>query len=335
LRQFPEDFAVEEILGFEPDGEGEHSFVQVEKRGLNTADVERQLAGIAGVPPRDIGFSGMKDKHAVTRQWFSVGLAGREEPDWTQLNGDQITVLHTARHRKKLRRGVHRANRFRLRLRGVTGDREELVQRLQRVAAEGVPNYFGEQRFGRRGDNITAGKAWLIGGGRAPRRAKRGIYLSALRALLFNSLLAEKVVGDDWQSPGTGEVAMLAGSNSVFRCEDGDEDIEQRALKHDLHLALPLWGEGARREATAWQDWQEQVLAGEVALCEALVGEKLKLAYRPARLLADDLYWQFCDDDLTVGFELGSGGFATAVLRELAVYKDLTRQGSEAVGKQA
>ena len=147
--------------------------------------------------------------------------------------------------------------------------------------------------------------------------------------------LAEKVVGDDWKAPGTGEVAMLAGSNSVFRCEDGDEDIEQRALKHDLHLALPLWGEGARREATAWQDWQEQVLAGEVALCEALVSEKLKLAYRPARLLADDLYWQFCDDDLTVGFELGSGGFATSVLRELAVYKDLTRQGSEAVGKQA
>ncbi len=149
IRNIPEDFVVEEQLGFEPSGAGEHAFLFLQKRELNTQELAKHLAELAGVPERDVGFSGMKDRNAVTRQWFSVGLAGRAEPDWQRLEaGGNVRVLRSERHLRKLRRGVHRANRFSLVLREVSGALDAIEQRLQILRDRGAPNYFGEQRFG-------------------------------------------------------------------------------------------------------------------------------------------------------------------------------------------
>jgi tRNA pseudouridine13 synthase len=326
LRQQLEDFEVEEQLGFVPEGAGEHAFLFIEKRGLNSQDVVAQLSRVAGVHQREIGLSGMKDKHAVTRQWFSVGLAGRDCVDWTQLQSEQLSVLQQTWHRRKLRRGVHESNRFRITLRQLRGDRQALLARLEAVKVAGVPNYYGEQRFGIQGRNLELVRRWAAGQMRAPRRNQRGLYLSAARSYLFNRLLSARVQDHSWDKPLAGDVCILRGGNSLFCCEQPDADIGLRAGSGDLSPGLPLWGRGtAIASAARWQAYEE-VLLEETLLREFLLDQGLDLAWRTARLLPDDFCWEFCDDDaLVLEFRLQPGGFATAVLRELVDYTDQTR----------
>jgi tRNA pseudouridine13 synthase len=323
LRVRPEDFQVEEQLGFEPEGEGEHAFLLIEKRGLNTMDVARMLARLAGVPLRDLGYAGLKDRRAQTRQWFSIGLAGRKEPDWSSLENEQLRVLKSSRHRRKLRRGVHRGNRFRLTLRELSDGSEALPSRLQQVREQGVPNYFGEQRFGFDGGNLEAGLSWLRGHTGKPERHLRGIYLSALRSFLFNQLLAERVKSKRWQLPAAGDVCMLSGSNSFFAAEQVDPELSARGSRGDIHVGLPLWGTGTPKcSEQLWQE-QQQTLAEYEEICQFLLRQNMQLDWRAARLLPDDFCWQFCDDGtLVLEFSLATGGYATALLRELVCYKN-------------
>ncbi|MDZ7782516.1 MAG: tRNA pseudouridine(13) synthase TruD [Halioglobus sp.] len=135
IRSQADDFQVTELLGFEPCGEGEHVYLLLEKRNLNTRDVVERIAALSGVRVRDIGYCGLKDRNARARQWFSIGLAGRSQPDWSALQAQGgIRVLQQCRHRRKLRRDSHRGNRFSLRLRDLRGDRALLEQRLERAA---------------------------------------------------------------------------------------------------------------------------------------------------------------------------------------------------------
>jgi tRNA pseudouridine13 synthase len=317
LRVSNEDFQVREELGFEPDGEGEHALLLVEKNGLNTQDVVLELSRVAGRPQRDIGYSGLKDKHACCQQWFSVGLAGKDEPDWRALESDALTLMRVEKHRKKLRRGVHRRNHFVITLRGLQVDRERLEQGLQLLGQQGVPNYFGEQRFGYQGGNIDSALAWMRGESAPPRRQRRGFYLSAARSALFNIQLATRVEQDRWRAPEPGDRCLLNDTSSHFLHDGSDPDIKARADAGDLHLALPLWGKAGRDEPMNMPEHTE--------LCKFLEQQGLNLDYRAARLLADDFCWQFCDDDaLQLRFSLPRGGYATAVLRELVVYDDIS-----------
>ena len=163
IRGEPADFVVTEILNLDFSGDGEHDWLWIEKTGANTAWVGEQLAKHAGVHPRDVGFSGLKDRHAVTRQWYSVRRPTGAGSNWGALDIDGVRVLEQHRHQRKLKRGAHRANRFRIALRGgeVAAHSEQLVARLELIAAQGAPNYFGEQRFGRDGGNIAVGEAVL------------------------------------------------------------------------------------------------------------------------------------------------------------------------------
>ncbi|MFV8817673.1 tRNA pseudouridine(13) synthase TruD [Haliea sp. E17] len=318
LRTVPEDFRVEEQLGFEPEGQGEHAFLYLEKRELTTPELAEQLSTLSGVHPRDISFSGMKDRNAVTRQWFSVGLAGKPEPDWRGLEaGGQVRVLEATRHRRKLRRGVHRANRFAIRLRQLQGERAAIEQRLADIRAQGVPNYFGAQRFGRDGATLSQARSWMQRGGRISRN-RQSIYLSCLRSLLFNQLLATRVAAGNWNRLCAGDVCMLAGSHSLFAVGQPDAELERRCAEADLHPALPLWGKGRDALAQAAAGYREQ-LAGESAVCGFLEQKGLQLDWRASRLMADDFCWQFCEDDsLLLTFELGAGGFATALIAGFA-----------------
>lgn len=322
LRTEMQDFKVEELLGFSLSDRGEHAWLYIEKCGKNTLDIAEQLARFAGVKLADIGYAGLKDKHAITSQWFSIGLAGKADPDWRELNSDTLSILEVGRHQRKLRRGVHAANRFQIRLRSVTGDREQLQKRLGNISRNGVPNYFGEQRFGREGGNTAQALAWFCGKIRAPRsRHKRGLYLSAARAYLFNQFLASRVAAGNWSKPLPGDVCMLDGSRSFFVAEEINEEILHRLSGGDIHLGCPMWGRGQREAGAEVQALENKRLVENRELAQGLENQGLKLEYRSSRLLPNDFYWQFCEDEcIDLKFTLSRGGFATSVLREAVNY---------------
>ena len=318
LRAVPGDFRVYEELGFEPDGEGEHVFLQLEKTGLNTSDLAQRISSLSGIHLRDISFSGMKDRNAVTQQWFSVRMAGTAEPDWSELAGaGDVAVLQVCRHRRKLKRGVHRGNRFRLLLREVSGERSNIEQRLQAVRSRGAPNYFGEQRFGHGGSNLAQALRWVDTGGRRLSRNKRSLFLSVLRAQLFNLLLADRVRQGDWNQVLAGDTCILAGTRSQFFCAEPDAEIAGRCAAADLHPALPLWGRGIEKLVGEAQDRRVLAVDEFRAAGDFLLVQGLELDWRASRLIPDDFCWQFCDDgSLQLEFRLGAGSFATALLAE-------------------
>lgn len=321
LRVMPEDFMVEEILGYEADGGGEHVLLTVEKRGANTDWVARELARFAGVRPVAVGYAGLKDRHAVTRQAFSVQLAGRPEPDWSRFAHDGVRVLARARHGRKLRRGALQGNRFRLRLRDVAGDRERAEEVLQAVRLRGVPNYFGEQRFGRGGGNIEQARA--VFAGRRVNRHTRSLLVSAARSRLFNDVLAERVRRGAWDRPLDGEVWCLAGSRSWFGPEEFTPVLEQRLASGDIHPSGPLWGQGdppTRAEARAVE---LAAVEADRPLATGLERQGLDQDRRPLRLLPGDFSWQWPEPDvLQLDFSLPAGSYATVVARELVLAAD-------------
>lgn len=318
LRASPEDFRVDEEIGFPPAGNGQHVLLRLRKRSTNTGWLAGRLAALAGVAPVAVGYCGLKDRDAVTSQWFSVDLAGRPEPDWTALVADGVEVLSVARHDRKLRRGAHRANRFALVLREVEGDREAVEARLERLAAAGIPSYFGPQRFGREEENPDRALAMLRGEQRVRDRATRGLYLSAARAVVFNRVLAARVADATWDRALPGDVLMLDGRHSWFVAEPLPPDVLERVARGDLHPTGPLWGEGdppVRGEARVAEDTAR---AGCEAWCEGLARAGLEQDRRALRVMARDLAWTWLSEgNLELAFTLPPGAYATALLREV------------------
>ena len=315
LRARPEDFLVEETLGFEPAGEGEHAFVLIEKSGANTEWVARRLADAAGVAPLGVGYAGLKDRHAVTRQTFSVHLPGRVDPDWHALAIPGVRVLGATRHHRKLKRGAHRGNLFRIRLRELRGDVDAIDARIAAVRARGVPNYFGEQRFGRDAQNLALAEA-LFAGRRLP-RAQHGFALSAARAELFNALLARRVIAQSWDRPLDGEVFMLDGTNAIFGPEPWSDDLARRLAARDIHPTGPLWGRGEPRSTSVARALESEVAVAHATFAHGLERAGLEQERRALRLCPLDLGHAWEAGDLTIDFALRAGAFATTVLREL------------------
>ena len=318
FRASPEDFRVEEIDGFEASGIGEHLLLTVEKRGMNTAFAAKRIAQWAGVPEAAIGYAGLKDRHALTRQRFSVHLPKRVAPDLPALQSPDFSVLKSEWHAKKLPRGALAGNRFVLTLRDAVGDRDAIAARLQAIAARGVPNYFGEQRFGREGGNVAEALAMFAG--RRMRREQRSLLLSAARSELFNRVLAVRVADGSWERGVEGEVWMLDGSRSVFGPEPWNDALAERLSAFDIHPSGPLWGAGGLRTVAAARELEEAALAYETALALRTGLEKagLKQERRALRLRPLALHWDWlAEDTLELQFELPAGTYATVVLREL------------------
>lgn len=316
MRATAEDFVVDEELGFNADGSGEHAWLHIEKRNANTEWVARQLALAVGGAPMAVGFSGLKDRHALTRQTFSVHLPGRADPDWQALEIEGVRILSASRHSRKLKRGAHRGNRFRIRLCELHGDREAAQQRIEQIARSGVPNYFGEQRFGRNGENLRSAHA-LFAGARLG-RSQRGFALSAARSQLFNLLLARRVEQGSWDQALDGEVWMLAGTHSIFGPQALDDDVRARLLRHDIDPTGPLWGSGALRSVAEVAAIEHAVALAEKSLAEGLAAHDLRQERRSLRLHASGFNHEWMDDgSLVLGFSLPSGSFATALVREI------------------
>jgi tRNA pseudouridine13 synthase len=317
LRSTPEDFRVEEVLGYDADGQGEHALLWVEKRGANTDWVARELAKFAGVSPVAVGYAGLKDRHAVTRQTFSVQLAGKPDPDWSAFPHADVKVLAATRHSRKLKRGALRGNRFVLVLREVQGDRDAAEQVLQQIAARGVPNYFGEQRFGREGGNVAQARAMFAG--RRVDRDKRSFLLSAARSQIFNNVLAARVERGAWDTPLDGEIWSLAGSRSWFWPEPFSDVLAERLARADIHPSGPLWGQGEPPTVADAGALEREVAAASSDLAEGVAAARMDQERRPLRLLPRDFKWRWLDDNsLELAFELPAGAYATVVVRELA-----------------
>jgi tRNA pseudouridine13 synthase len=293
IRSTPGDFVVTELLDIDFSGDGEHDWLWVEKTGANTTWVAEQLAKHAGVHPRDVGYSGLKDRHAVTYQWFSIRRPSGEGTDWSPFEAEGVNVLEQHRHQRKLKRGAHKGNVFRIALRGKDLDAHEYAidERLKLIGEQGVPNYFGEQRFGRDGSNIELGEAVLTG--RRLSRNKRSIGISALRSVEFNNELSERIDEGTWNLMLPGDKANLNGSGSVFDVEEVTDDLVRRCIELDIHPCGTL---------------------------PALEKIGVKAAFRPLRVRVGDPGWKKGEDAFWLEFQLPKGSFATSVLREIVYY---------------
>lgn len=327
MRVSPEDFRVDEIDAFEASGAGEHLLLTVEKRGMNTVFAARRIAQWAGVAESAIGYAGLKDRHAVTRQRFSVWLPKKTAPDIALLQGEDLRVLAHDWHSRKLPRGALAGNRFVLVLRDVEGAREAVDARLHAIAACGVPNYFGEQRFGRAGDNVAQALAMFAG--KRVRREERSLLLSAARSEIFNAVLGERVARGDWNAAIDGDVFMLDGSHSVFGPVDpGDaatSDIGARLAAYDIHPTGPMWGRGDLRTQGDASQLEQRIASEHPGLCSGLEAAGMKQERRSLRLPVRELTWQWLDDGvIELAFVLPPGSYATVVLRELGEFSSET-----------
>jgi tRNA pseudouridine13 synthase len=318
LRARPEDFVVEEDLGFAPDGEGSHLLLKVRKRNANTGWVAQELARALGCPVRDVGFAGLKDRRAVAVQWFSLPLTPRSLGAAPGLENPEFTVLEVHRHRRKLPRGALAGNAFTIRIRDYTGSAAALRERCDEIMRGGVPNYFGPQRFGRDAGNL----ARLAGSGGAPEASQRGrgrpdgFMLSAARSLVFNAVTGARVREGSWGTLHSGDVANLDGRGSVFPVDVVADELSQRLAQLQVHPTGPMWGAGDLMSRDQVRELEERIGRELELACRFLVDAGLRQERRSLRLRVRDLQCEPDGQGVVLRFWLRSGSFATAVLRE-------------------
>lgn len=326
FKTHPADFKVDEQLGFELTGEGEHLFLRVEKENLNTEELIKQIARSLNKSPRLISHAGLKDRQAITTQWLSVHCPGENINVSEILQGTHWRILENKRHAKKLKIGGLASNRFQIVLRGVTNC-DALQERLKLIQKEGVPNYFGPQRFGHQGRNLIEAQAVLLEKKRIKDRFLRGIYYSAARAFLFNRILSSRVERNDWNKPIPGDVMQLNGRHSIFAIDVPDETIFQRVAEQDISPASVLYGKGPDLLQNEALSVQNTILEPFLSWCEALEAHGLERAYRAHILGVPNLSWEWQNNSaeastLLLSFELPPGAYATSILREMLVIQE-------------
>ena len=324
LRQQASDFQVTEVMDVAFTGHGEHWWFWLEKTHSNTAWAATQLASACRVPARQVGYAGLKDRHAITRQWFSVQL-----PKVTDLATIQqqlpaeLTLLDCHQHQSKLKRGQLQHNRFELRIRQVTGDRDQLTENLMQVITQGVPNYFGPQRFGRQMSNIQQVQAWFQGQRKVRNKNQRSLLLSTARSHLFNLTVAHRLKHGIWNQVIPGDLLQLDGSHSWFREQDATPtELHQRLGDFDLHITAPLWGEGPPQSESQCAELEQSIADQHPIYAQGLTQHRLQHDRRSMRLKPQDVVHDWDGDDLLLTMQLPAGSYATAVLRELLEVHD-------------
>lgn len=326
LKSQAEDFVVEEQFAVTLAGRGEHLWIWLEKRDWATPQVVAAIAKVLGVDRRDVSHSGLKDKRAVTRQWLSVWLPGKHEAaGWQNALPEGMTVLSCGRHDRKLRRGSHQGNSFVIRLRDVS-DVDAVNQRLAKLPALDLPNYFGPQRFGH-GDSNLAAIDELLNGARLP-RWRESLVLSAARSALFNLMVAERLRCHPWPTALVGDCMALSGSRSYFAVDEVDASLTDRLARGDIAPTAALWGRG-EPIAKGWAgDSERQIGALHPGWCQVVERAGMDQERRPVSIRVADAGWQWHGNDLEIRFSLARGCFATTVLREL-VDTDSEADGDE------
>ena len=308
------DFVVKEQLGYDMSGDGEFVAVKVRKTDCNTLFVGEQLAKFAGISARNMSYAGLKDRKAVTEQWFSLQMPGQPTPDFSQFSLEGVEILDVTRHQRKIRIGSLQGNHFEILLRNAE-ETDELKERLDFLAKNGFPNYFTEQRFGRDGNNLTQALRWANGEIKVKDRHKRSFYLSAARSEIFNLIVSKRMELNLAQQILVGDVLQLNGSHSWFVVDESEDlaQLQQRLVQQDVLLTAPLIGE----EEKSAVDFEHEIFAQHQALFALMRQERMKAARRPILMQPQQFQWQFEPNGLRLQFALPAGSYATALIREL------------------
>ncbi|MDH4083347.1 MAG: tRNA pseudouridine(13) synthase TruD [Nitrospira sp.] len=321
IRTVPEDFNVEERPLYLPCGEGEHLYVTITKRGLSTPDLVRRLSSSLGIKAQAIGVAGLKDARAVTTQMVSLQGVAPEQLAGLKIDDMVLSLQVLGRHRNRLRTGHHAGNRFRLVIRNVADHAAESVPAiLEQLSTRGVPNYFGPQRQGKRGDNHEVGAALLHDARRREKmnRAQRIWYLNAYQSFLFNRMLARRI--DHIDRIFVGDWTMKSENGACFQVEDADQE-QPRADRFEISPTGILFG-----SRVSWANGEpgrieEAVIAEAGTTRETLIAAAKACGFRGERrafrVPLTELEWSLSDDALTLSFSLPPGAYATSVLREL------------------
>ena len=308
------NFVVKEQLGYDMSGDGEFVAVKVRKTDCNTLFVGEQLAKFAGISARNMSYAGLKDRKAITEQWFSLQMPGQPTPDFSQFSLDGVEILEITRHQRKIRIGSLQGNHFEILLRNAE-ETDELKVRLDFLAKNGFPNYFTEQRFGRDGNNLTQALRWANGEIKVKDRHKRSFYLSAARSEVFNLIVAKRIELGLAQQVLNGDILQLNGSHSWFVADESEDltQLQQRLIQQDILLTAPLIGEEDKSEV----DFENDIFAQHQALFDLMRQERMKAARRPILMQPQQFQWQFEPNGLRLKFYLPAGSYATALVREL------------------
>jgi tRNA pseudouridine13 synthase len=319
IRRAPEDFRVDELPAYLPSGAGPHLYLRIEKRGRTTREALQALARALGVPERDAGYAGLKDRDAVTTQWLSFPVA--RDPDPASLDAPGLTVLEVSRHANKLRAGHVRGNVFAIAVRG--GDLARARACADALAARGLANFFGAQRFGAAGRNAAVGRALLLGE-RTPETARavrdrflRRLSISAYQSELFNRWLVERLADGLFDTALAGDVLKKLETGGLFTCEDPALDAP-RVRAFEVSPAGPMFGHKLRGAAGEALLREERLLAAEgIALASFARGGGEAEGTRRAARLRVEIALEPLADGYLARFELPKGSYATVVLREL------------------
>ncbi|MDY3123153.1 MAG: tRNA pseudouridine(13) synthase TruD [[Actinobacillus] rossii] len=308
------DFIVKEELGYDMSGDGEFVAVRVRKIDNNTIFVGEKLAAFCGVSARNMSYAGLKDRKAITEQWFCIQMPGKPTPDFSQFQMDGVEILDVTRHNRKIRTGSLDGNHFDILLRNAT-ENDELKVRLEIVKHLGFPNYFTEQRFGRDGHNLTEAMRWAAGEIKVKDRKKRSFYLSAARSEVFNLVISERVKLGLATQILPNDILQLKGTHSWFKADQNEDlnALQVRLENRDILLTAPLIGETEQNS----NDIETQIVAQYQALRDLMKQERLKPARRPLLMQAENFSWQFEPAGLRLKFYLPAGSYATALVREL------------------
>lgn len=308
------DFIVKEELGYDMSGDGEFVAVRVRKIDNNTIFVGEKLAAFCGVSARNMSYAGLKDRKAITEQWFCIQMPGKPTPDFSQFQMDGVEILEVTRHNRKIRTGSLDGNHFEILLRNAT-ENDELKVRLEIVKHLGFPNYFTEQRFGRDGHNLTEAMRWATGEIKVKDRKKRSFYLSAARSEVFNLVVSERVKLGLATQILPNDILQLKGTHSWFKADQNEDlnALQVRLENRDILLTAPLIGETEQNS----NDIENQIVAQHHALHDLMKQERLKPARRPLLMQAENFSWQFEPAGLRLKFYLPAGSYATALVREL------------------
>lgn len=313
IKKAPSDFQVNELIKFKPEGEGDHLYLYVQKTGANTEWVQRQLAKVTGVSPKDIGYAGLKDRHGITRQWFSI-YSPHSELDLSGLP-QEILIVSQTRGKKKLKTVAVLGNEFKLRIHFSRINREELESRLGVIQKDGFPNFFGQQRFGHKGKNVE--NLVALSKGKRCKPQQRGMYISAGRSYLFNIMLNERVRDNTWNHWIAGDVAVLNNTRSIFPVETVTDELKRRLDEFDVHPALPLYGLGEWPSDQAQRALEQHVYAQHPDIVKALEKLKVEIMPRASRALPEAMSWQIEASYVDICFTLGAGSYATTLLEQI------------------
>ena len=323
------DFIVREKLSFEPEGEGTHAYLYIKKINTNTQWLAKQLAEFVGVAVKEIGYAGLKDRNAITYQWFSINLEILEKkPVWDDFKLEGVSIEQQTLHRRKLKKGVIEENQFEIILRNIEHTSiVQLKEKIQIIEQSGIPNYFAQQRFGHNYNNLTRAVHWFNGTNKVKKRADKSILLSAARSMIFNTMLSQRMAHYSWNELLSGEVMMLAGTHSIFSTDTIDDILKQRFHQADIHPTATMWGKGQLASKEELLSFEQNTAEKLSAWCKGLEQQGLKQDRRAIRVFPKNINIEFFTknnvldsdiiDHIRLNFSLPTGSYATAVLREI------------------